>query len=138
MREVWLPFPDAELRNWYSVSNYGRVIDDNGYEVPWRYKVTSSSYGKEIAGPRVRLASRLSFSVPLIVLLAFSDEDKDGRWALHRNDNRLDNRYPINLYWGDRLDNGRDRSVTTIRKRSVCQCPVELQPLIPFAFIVNL
>ena len=58
-----------------------------------------------------------------LVAAAWHGEPSEGYWALHRNDNPLDNR-PENLYWGTPKENTRDAVVNGgHRNVQKTQCP---------------
>lgn len=134
--ELWAEFPDTEIADIFEVSNFGRIRDSSSLDIiPWQYRVAynGTRYGGiSISGPRITLAPGLTYRIPWVVLEAFCGKRPEGAFALHRNDNRLDNRYPENLYWGSSVDNAADYAINRNLKRYCCSLPDKLSPLTPF------
>lgn len=140
--EVWREFPDSRARSELEISDFGSVRYRSSCDtIPWSYTISVSNGRRglhvHVSGPYVTPFTGLTFNVPRSVLLAFSGP-ANGRLALHRNDNRLDNRYPQNLYYGSRIDNVRDRSRNrALREVVYCLGPDVFRPMIPFRFLTD-
>lgn len=115
-RQKWLPVPGFEER--YEVSDGGQVRSVGLY-VNNRWGTRTWLPGKMLTGSQhsyghiyvaLRDADGHQRVVPVhrLVLQAFVGDPPPGKPnGLHRNDIPTDNRL-INLYWGDRAENGRD------------------------------
>jgi DNA-binding transcriptional regulator YiaG len=79
----------------------------HGLAASWRRRVTQiNCNGYEAVGLHHQKTRRV-FLVQALVLTCFVGPRPPGLWALHRNDNRLDNRLE-NLYWGTQTENVSD------------------------------
>ena len=111
----------------YRVGNDGSVWSCKrnrwGLDAPWRRLATKvQSNGYEYVG-LWKENQRTLKRVQVFVLEAFVGLRPEGMWALHRNDNPLDNRLD-NLYWGTHEENIRDAKMN-----GRFQGPKELLPL---------
>ena len=114
MKEEWRDIPEWE--GFYAVSNLGRVKsfdrtiqDVNGVQRNYKGSVMKiSKAGTRSVVCLQRNGKSITLQVSQLVLIAFVGANPEGLCALHRDDNK-DNNKLSNLYYGTAQDNADDR-----------------------------